>query len=294
MSERWQRGRRVTLIGMGVNAALATVKFCAGLWGHSQALVADAVESFADIFSSLVVWGGLRVADEPPDPNHPYGHGKAEPLAAAIVSTFLLLAAAAIALKSLQEAWTAHQTPKAYTLVVLLVVVLIKETMFRWVVREAGTIQSSAVETDAWHHRSDAITSFAAAVGITIALVGGPGYASADDVAAIVAAGIIAWNGWRLLRPALDELMDAAPAAAVAAHIQQLAGRVEGVARVEKCRVRKMGYSYLVDMHVEVNPLLTVEQGHRIAHRVKDCVRQQMPRVSDVLVHVEPFTGKAD
>jgi cation diffusion facilitator family transporter len=278
----------VTFLGLAVNTLLAVGKLLAGLFGHSHALVADAVESLADVVSSVVVWRGLVLAHQPADADHPYGHGKAEPLAAAFVATMLLLAATWITLEAVREIVTPHHTPAPYTLVVLLAVVVIKELLFRFVWREAQSVNSSAVGTDAWHHRSDAITSIAAAIGITIALLGGPGYESADDVAAIVAAGIIAWNGWRLLRPALDELMDMAPPPALVEQIRRVAGGVAGVERVEKCIVRKMGWHYFVDMHVEVDPAMSVRRAHEIAHAVKDRVRAQMPAVFDVLVHIEP------
>ena len=274
---------------MVVNALLAAGKFAAGIVGHSHALVADAVESFADIFSSVIVWRGLVVAAAPADEDHPYGHGKAEPIAAAIVSTMLLLAAAGIALKSVEGIFSPTRGPEPFTLLVLVAVIIIKEALYRFVLRESRSVDSSAVRTDAWHHRSDAITSLAAGIGITVALIGGEGYESADNVAAIVAAGIIAWNGWRLLRPALDELMDASPQTEVIEQIRQIAATIPGVERVEKCIVRKMGYHYFVDMHVEVNPQMTVEQAHGIAHEVKDQVRGQLPAVYDVLVHIEPI-----
>jgi cation diffusion facilitator family transporter len=279
---------RATLIGLAVNVLLAAGKLITGVVGHSNALIADAVESFADIFSSIVVWRALVVADAPADEDHPYGHGKAEPIAAAIVATFLLLAAAGIALHSIRDIVSPQQGPEAFTLAVLLAVVLTKELLFRFVRREAASVGSSAVHTDAWHHRSDAITSLAAAIGISVALLGGEKYAAADDVAAIVAAGIIAWNGWRLLRPALDELMDSAPNPALQAEIVGLAGGVAGVERVEKCLVRKTGYHHFVDMHIEVDPRMTVTRAHEIAHLVKDRVRAAVPTVRDVLVHVEP------
>jgi len=288
MSARLQRSLRATFLGLGVNVLLAAGKFAAGVYGHSHALVADAVESFADVLSSLIVWRGLVVAAAPPDDDHPYGHGKAEPLAAAFVATMLLLAAAGIALKSIQEIITPHHGPAPFTLLVLFGVVVIKETLFRFAFREGDAVDSSAVRSDAWHHRSDAVTSLAAAIGIGVALVGGKGYEAADDVAAIVAAGIIAWNGWRLLRPALDELMDATPNPTLARQIRTLARAVPGVSDVEKCLVRKMGYQYFVDMHVEVNPQLTVQAAHIIAHAVKDHIRTELPAVRDVLVHIEP------
>lgn len=291
MKSRLHRGVRVTWIGFVTNLVLASVKLTAGLVGSSYALVADAVESFADLFSSLVVWRGLVIAAAPADADHPYGHGKAEPIASAVVATMLLLAAVGIGAQAVREIITPHHAPAAFTLIVLIGVVLVKETLYRLVNREAVRLDSSAVRTDAWHHRSDAITSLAAAVGISISLVAG--YEAADDVAAIVAAGIIAWNGWRLLRPALDELMDAAPPASVTVRIREIAGGVDGVMAVEKCFVRKMGFQFYVDMHVEVDPGMTVQQAHAIAHQVKDAVCARLPSVSDVLVHVEPSSSSA-
>jgi cation diffusion facilitator family transporter len=290
---RLKRGLRATLLGMVVNIILVAGKLAAGVLGHSHALVADAVESLADIFSSIVVWRGLVVAEEPADEDHPYGHGKAEPIAGAIVSTMLLLAAAGIAVHSIRSiAAGDHPGPRAFTLLVLIAVIAIKESLFRFVKGEAASVDSMAVHADAWHHRSDAITSLAAAVGITISLVGGRGYEAADDVAAIVAAGIIAFNGWRQLRPALDELMDTSPNRELIEEIRTTAETIPGVEQVEKCIVRKTGHRYFVDMHVEVAPKMTVEQGHLIAHNVKDQVREKFPAVRDVLVHIEPAKKK--
>jgi len=286
---RLQRSLRATFLGLATNAVLSGTKLAAGIIGHSHALVADAVESFADVFSSLIVWRGVTVAAEPADEDHPYGHGKAEPLAAAIVSGMLLLAAGWIAVKAFSEITRPHPAPAPFTLVVLLVVVVVKEILFRFVRREASAVDNAAVHTDAWHHRSDAITSFAAGIGISVSLLGGPGYEAADDWAAIAAACVIAWNGWRLLRPAFNELMDTAPDRKIRDEIRRLAETTPGVARVEKCFVRKMGYQFYVDMHVEVDPQMTVLQSHEIAHAVKDKIRDAKPVVSDVLVHIEPL-----
>jgi cation diffusion facilitator family transporter len=274
---------------MVVNILLVAGKLAAGLLGHSHALVADAVESMADIFSSIVVWRGLVVAAEPADDDHPYGHGKAEPLASTAVSTMLLLAAAGIVATAFRSMLgPRHPGPSPYTLLVLIGVVVIKESLFHFVKGEAETVESTAVKTDAWHHRSDAITSLAAAIGITISWLGGPSLTGADDVAAIVAAGIIAFNGARQLRPALNELMDATPNSELIQIIRTAAAAIPGVERVEKCFVRKMGHRYFVDMHIEVAPQLTVQEGHRISHLVKDHVRDKFPAVRDVLVHIEP------
>ena len=286
---RLQRGLRATFMGMAVNVVLSGTKLAAGILGHSHALIADAVESFADVFSSLIVWRGLVVAAAPADEDHPYGHGKAEPIASTIVSAMLLGAALWIAITAFGEIRKPHQSPAPFTLIVLVVVVAVKEGLFRFVSREGHAVDSSAVKTDAWHHRSDAITSVAAGIGISVSLIFGKGFEAADDVAAIAAAGVIAWNGWHLLRPALNELMDTAPDRKIRDQIRKLAESVPGVARVEKCFARKMGWQLYVDMHVEVDPQMTVLRSHEIAHAVKDKIRAAMPAVNDVLVHIEPL-----
>jgi cation diffusion facilitator family transporter len=289
---RLKRSLRATFVGLAVNAVLAGTKLVAGVAGHSHALVADAIESLADLFSSIVVWRGLVIAAEPADEDHPYGHGKAEPMAAAIVSSLLLLAAGWIAVSAIAEIRHPHAAPLPFTLIVLGSVVCIKELLFRYVLGESRAVDSSAVKTDAWHHRSDMITSLAAAVGISVSLVGQKvglkGLEAADDVAAVVAAAIVAWNGWHLLRPAINELMDRSPSGDVIGRIRQIAGAVPGVDCVEKTLVRKMGHQFYVDMHVQVDPQMTVQRSHEIAHEVKDRIRSQVPRVSDVLVHIEP------
>jgi len=286
---RLQRSLRTTFLGLATNAVFATTKMLAGIFGHSHALIADAVESMADVFSSIVVWRGVVVAEAPPDEDHPYGHGKAEPLAAAVVSTMLLIAAGWIVIGAFRAIAEPHEAPRPFTLIVLVAVIITKGLLFRFAMREAASVESSIVAADAWHHRSDAITSFAAAIGILIALAGGKGFESADDWAAIAAACVIAWNGWRLLRPAMNELMDRSPNREVIDRIHATAEAVAGVSRVEKCLVRQMGYQYFVDMHVEVDPQMTVLRSHEIAHKVKDAVRDAIPRVRDVLVHIEPL-----
>ncbi|MEJ0091371.1 MAG: cation diffusion facilitator family transporter [Limisphaerales bacterium] len=286
---RLKRSLRATFLGLAVNVTLTVVKFIAGIFGHSQALIADAVESLADIFSSVIVWRGLVVAETPPDEDHPYGHGKAEPLAAAIVSTLLLLAAGMIAFHSLSGILEPRAAPSPWTLIILIAVIAVKETLFRFVLRESETVSSSAVETDAWHHRSDAITSAAAFIGISISLIGGKGYEAADNWAALAAACVIAFNGWRLLCPAANELMDRAPDRELVEQIRSIAKSIEGVDDIDKCFVRKMGYQFFVDIHVVVDPQMTVERSHRIGHGVKDKLRAEIPSVRDVLVHIEPL-----
>ncbi|RYD74771.1 MAG: cation transporter [Verrucomicrobiaceae bacterium] len=287
-ARRLAAAARLALTGALINTALAGLKITAGILGHSYALVADGIESTLDIFGSLIIWGGLQIAARPPDVSHPYGHGKAEPIAAIVVSFALIAAAIGIAIQSIREILTPHHAPAPYTLIVLVTVVIAKEFLFRKVIEVGEEISSTAVKTDAWHHRSDAITSAAAFVGILIALVGGPGYEAADDWAALLACGLIGWNGVHLLMPALHETMDMAPPNHVQDEVRAVAEKVPGVVAIDQCRMRKMGLDLFVDIHVEVNANLTVRDGHRIAHQVKDALREANPAIVDVLVHIEP------
>jgi cation diffusion facilitator family transporter len=286
-----ETGLRLSLLALLVNAALAAGKIAAGVFGNSYVLVADGIESTADVFSSFVVWAGLRFSSLPADENHPYGHGKAEPVAGVIVSLILLAAAFLIAIQSVHEILTPHRPPAWFTLPVLLAVIIIKETMFRFAFRTGNSLASTALKGDAWHHRSDALTSAAAFVGISIALLGGPGYESADDWAALLACGVISWNALRLLRTALDEIMDASVSPEVTAAVRALAGGVPGVVAIDKCRIRKVGLHLALDIHVVVDGDLSVRHGHDIAHQVKDRLLESPHRISDVVVHIEPATA---
>lgn len=279
---------RTTLVGVVINTILAATKAIAGILGNSYALIADAVESTADIASSLIVVGGLRIAAIPPDEDHPFGHGKAEPLAAMVVAIALCTAALGIAIQSVREIVTPHHAPAPFTLIVLVAVVAVKESLYRFGVKAGKRTDSRAVMTDAWHHRSDAITSAAAFAGISAALIGGEGYESADDWAALFASCIIAYNGYRLLVPAVSEVMDKAPSPDISLAIRDVAAGVPGVVGLDKCFVRKMGLDYYVDLHVVVDGSKSVRDGHDIAHNVKDAIRQANPKIFDVLVHIEP------
>lgn len=283
---------RITVVGLLASIGLATVKLIGGIVGNSSALVADAIESFADSASSLVVLQGIRVARKPPDEDHPYGHGKAEAVSALIVCVLLLVAAGFIAVESAQQILTPHGPPKAWTLIVLGGVVLVKEVLFRVVGRVAEMEESNAAHADAWHHRADAITSVAAFVGVTLAIwgpgwFGSPRLVYADEVAAIVASGIIVYTALRLLHDPLHELLDAAPPDLLE-EIRTVAASVEGVRGVEKVLARKSGPKYLVDMHLHVDASITIREAHAIGGRVRATVRRRVQRVRDVLTHVEP------
>ena len=274
--------------GIGLNLLLAVVKVVAGVLGNSYALIADAIESGSDVLSSILVWIGLRTAARPPDENHPYGHGKAEPVVAILVSLMLMAASILIAVESITHITTPHETPAAWTLAVIAAIVIGKEMIFRYVMRTANDINSTAIKGEAQHHRADAITSVAAFVGITIALIGGKGYESADDWAALLAALFIAYNAWNIFRPAFSELMDEAVDGKIVSEIRAISQAVEGVSAIDKCFVRKMGFEYFVDIHVVVNGEMSVREGHDIAHRVKNAILESKPEVYDVLTHVEP------
>lgn len=283
---------RTTLLGIGVSVVLIFVKGIAGYFGHSYALIADATESGADILSSGLLWLGLRIALKKPDEEHPYGHGKAEPLAAIAVALFLIAAAVWIGYHSISFIETPHDLPKGFTLWILLIVIAIKETLFRYVFGIGKKINSQAVKADAHHHRSDAITSVAAFIGISIALIGGKGYEGADDWAALIASGLILYNAFNIIRPALAEIMDAAPSNEIVQKVRELASLIPSVKAIEKCYVRKMGFDYYVDIHIEVDGELSVTDGHRISHEVKNEILNSNLRVTNVLVHVEPFYRK--
>ena len=281
-----QRGLKSSLVSIASNFALAMCKCVAGIVGQSFVLVADGIESLADVFSSSAVYFGLRVAIKPPDKEHPYGHGKAEPIAAVVVSLALAVAGVSIAIESISRIRTPHPLPRPYTLWVLLGVVVVKILLSRFVSSVATAIQSTAVRSDAWHHVSDAITSAFAFVGISVALWTG-NYA-ADDWAALCASAVILFNAWRQLRLPLEELLDTAPPPDIEAQVRRVATEVAGVIGLEKCFVRKVGFRYYVELHVVTRGTLTVRMGHTISHDVENRIRGKVDRVAKVLVHIEP------
>jgi len=283
-----QTGARIALFGLAINVLLAAAKILAGLVGHAYVLIADGIESALDVGGSIVIWGGLTVAARPPDATHPYGHGKAEPIAAVVVAVGVLTAALGLAIQSVREIFLPHHAPAPYTLAVLIVAVILKEILYRYVIRFGREMESTAVETDAWHHRIDAMTSIAAFIGISVALIGGEAWQSADDWAALFACALIGASGYRLLRPALFEIMDTAPRGKIVRSIRRAARSVPGVIEVEKCRARKMGLDFYVDLHVGVDGSISVHEGHEIAHQVKRAIQQSDSRIADVLVHIEP------
>ena len=294
MPERaYIRGQQVSILGLFVNAALGVVKLVAGVLGNSTALIADAIESLTDLVSSLIVWSGLQIAKLPPDDDHPYGHGRAESLATLVVVLMLFGAAIAICVEAITGIRNPSGVPAAFTLAVLVPVILIKETMFHIAQRAADRSDSALVRADAWHHRVDAMTSLAAAIGISIAVFGGQAYAAADDWAALFAAGMIVYNASRLLRTPINDLMDREHPEIID-KVRAIAQRVPGVAGVEKVFARKSGLLFWVDMHIEVDPEMSVRKAHGVGHDVKDAICREVPVVRDVLIHLEPHPGATD
>lgn len=285
---RARKALRATAIGLVVSAVLAAVKGVGGVMGNSYALIADAIESSADIFTSAMMWLGLRWSQRPADKEHPYGHGKGEALITLGIAFVLVLAAGLIAFKSVQNIITPHKIPAPYTLIILVAVIGAKEVLYRFVLRTSREVGSAAVEADAFHHRSDAITSLAAFIGISIGLIGGPGFEVADDYAALFASAIILINAVKIARPAVGELLDEDLDPRLNDEVATLAAGVEKVTHVERCRIRKMGPFKIADLHIWVDKNLTVEEGHRISHEVKDLIQRTHPLFADVMIHVEP------
>jgi cation diffusion facilitator family transporter len=290
LNEAVRQGTQVAAFGVVASAVLAVIKIAAGVIGNSFALVADGVESVLDIFSGLLVWGGLRVSALPQSERYPYGLGKAEPLASLVVSAVLLLAAVAIATGAARGITTPQQAPGSFTLVVLVGVLITKEAMFRVLSARAREIGSQSLNADAWHHRSDALTSLAAFIGISVALTGGEGFESADDWAALVACLVIAFNGVRLFRASLREVLDVAAPREIRDRVREIAQSIPGVDAIDLLRVRQSGLALWVDIHVVVAGDMSVREGHVIAHLVKDGLVQSDLRILDALVHVEPNT----
>lgn len=283
-----QTAIRTTYFSIAGNTALALIKGLAGYFGNSYALIADAIESTTDIFASILVLFGFKYAKRPADENHPYGHGKIEPLITFAVVAFLVISATIIAVESIQNIQTPHESPKSWTLIVLGIIIIWKEISFQFVIKKSKQTNSSSLKADAWHHRSDAITSVMAFIGIAIAIYLGPGYEAADDWAALFASAFILYNSYLIIRPAFGEIMDEQLYDDLILLVREKSLEVKGVIGTEKCFVRKAGMKYHVDLHAIVDGKISVKEGHRISHELKDYLRNQLPHLGHVLIHIEP------
>ena len=285
---RVQTAIKATYFSIIGNISMAIIKGLAGFFGNSYALIADAIESTTDIFASFLVLFGIKYSSRPADENHPYGHGRAEPLITFLVVGFLITSATIIAYESIINIQTPHKLPKPWTLIVLGAIIIWKEYSYREVMKRSVQTNSSALKADAWHHRSDAITSVAAFIGISIALFLGNGYEAADDWAALFASGFILYNSYQIFRPALGEIMDENLHDDLIAHIRVVSLEVNGILDTEKCFIRKAGMKYHVDLHARVNSDISVKEGHELAHKLKDSLRERIPELGHVLIHIEP------
>lgn len=283
-----KEAEKTALLSIASNGLLAILKATAGIFGNSYALIADAIESTTDVFASFLVLLGLKYANRPADENHPYGHGKIEPLTTFIVVAFLLVSATIIAVESIDNIQTEHELPKSWTLYVLGAIIIWKELSYRFVLKQSKASNSTALLAEAWHHRSDAITSILAFVGISIALFMGDGYETADDWAALIASFFIIYNAYLIFRPALSEIMDEHVHEETVAQIRNEAQKVNGVLGTEKCFVRKAGMQYHVDLHVIVDGDISVRSGHDIAHKLEDRILHEMPNIGHIIIHIEP------
>jgi len=270
------------------NLVLAIIKGLSGVFGNSYALIADAIESTSDVLSSILVWVGLKYAHKPADKNHPYGHGKIEPLVTFVVVAFLVVSAIVIAYESILHIQAPHETPESWTLIVLAAIIIWKEASFQIINRKSRETHSSSLKADAWHHRSDAITSIMAFLGISTALIFGEGFESADDWAALLASGIIIYNSYKIFRPALAEIMDEHVYDDLIIEIREISTTVEGILAIEKCLIRKAGMKYHLDMHAIVDGQISVTEGHRISHLLQDTLIEKMPKLGHIIIHIEP------
>lgn len=279
---------KTTIVSIVANIFLSVIKGISGVIGNSYALIADAIESLTDVFTSILVYLGAKYAQRPADENHPYGHGRIEPLVTFVIVFFLLLSSLIIAYQSIININTPHSLPSPWLLILLLLIIIWKEISYRFVIKKSKETNSSSLKADAWHHRSDAITSLAAFIGISFSLFMGEGYEAADDWAALFASFIIIYNAYKIFRPAFSEIMDEHLYDGEIHKIREIASKVSGVVETEKCFVRKIGIDYFVDLHVHVDGDLSVREGHTISHHVKDRIIEEFPQVYDVLIHIEP------
>lgn len=285
----YKEATQAALLGLVVNLLLGIVKLVAGLIGQSFALLSDAVNSLGDVFTSVVVLFALRVAQRPPDVEHPYGHTRAEGIAASNIAVLMILSALGIGWEALQRLNVQHDLPPLWTLWIAAANVVIKESLYHYKIRVARRSGSGVIVANAWDHRSDALCSLAVLIGLAVVRWGGPQYIWADEVAALFVVAAIIWSGIELFGRSASELMDLQANDDLVQQVRAAAATVPGILGVEKLRIRKSGLEYFADIHIEVDPRLTVAEGHRLGHAVKDQLLAGFPMLHDVLVHLEPF-----
>jgi cation diffusion facilitator family transporter len=283
-----QIGQRVALAGMIVSGSLATIKIAAGIMGHSTAVVADGLESAADVFASGIVLLGLTLAAKPPDWNHPYGHGRLETLTGLFVGFLLALAGVAISVNAMRQMGRSHPPPAAFVIWPLIGSAAVKSVLSGVKFHYGRKIRSAALVADAWNDGVDILSALAALVAVWFTLLGPREFLAADHWGAFAVGLIVVFTGIRVARDTALQLMDTMPDQETMSKIRNVALTVAGVRGVEKCYARKTGLQYHVDLHLEVDPDITVRQSHDIATNVRIAIKETLHWVADVLVHVEP------
>ena len=292
MTEKRQHAiQNVTLFSLLSNIILTIITWIAGVLGNSNAIIANAIESTNDIIASSVVFIGLKYSQKPASEDYPYGRGRIEPIITFIVVLIMILSAVFIVHEAINNINTSHALPKKWTLFFVAAFLLWKEFCYRLVFKKSAQLNSSALLAEAWHHRSDALTSVATFVGISLALLLGEEYAFLDDVAAIVASGFIVFNAFKIFRPAWGEIMDKNSHEEFKLMIYEDAKLIPDIIQIEKCHVRKVGIYYYIDMHLEVDGKMPVRRGHEISHEFKDLLMDKHHEIGDVLIHIEPAIG---
>lgn len=283
----------ITLFGVGVNAALGAGKLVGGWLGNSFALLSDAANSLGDVTVSLGVLYALWLAQRPPDKEHPYGHTRAEGIAGLTVAILVSVAAGFIGWEAIRQLGQEQEVPARWTIAIAAVNLVVKEGLYQFSRRVGHRTGSMAIAATAWDHRADALCSAVVLVGLLAAVYGGAAWAAADEIAALAVAAAVIYSGVRLFVHAARELMDMQADKEIVDQVRDSAADVAGVRGVETLWVRKSGLEYFADIHVEVDADLSVAEGHRIGHEVKDELLRSYPQLRDVLVHVEPYPHDA-
>ena len=289
ISELYADATRAALLGLGVNLALGIAKLVGGLVGSSFALIADAVNSLGDVVTTVVVLLALRVAQRPADAEHPYGHTRAEGIAASNVAVLIIISAMVVGWEAIQRLSHPHAVPPMWTLWLAGANIVIKEGLYRYKIKVGKRTGSGAMIANAWDHRSDALCALAVLLGLLAIRLGGPRFIWADEAASLVVMGAIIWSGVQLFRTSASDLMDVQADPELVERIRAAARQVKDVRDVETLWVRKSGLEFFADIHIEVDQHFTVAAGHRIGHEVKDRLLRDFPRLRDVLVHLEPY-----
>ncbi|MBO8177553.1 MAG: cation transporter [Bacillus sp. (in: Bacteria)] len=290
--ERFKKAEQAAMIGVIGNIVLAVLKWLAGWYGNSKALMADAIHSASDVAGSLAVWIGLKAAKQPPDEDHPYGHGKAESIAAIIVAVLLFLVGIEIGISSIELFFHPLEAPTTIAIVVVIVSILVKEGMFQYKYRLGKMLNSDALIVNAYEHRSDVLSSLAALIGISLSMLGGYFHIEwlvyADPVAGVVVAIFIMKMAWKLGYDSIHNTMDHVLHEEEAMELRRIAASVPEVKKVDELHAREHGHYVIIDLKISVDPNMTVEEGHRVGKKVKKELLK-VPHVHDVLVHINPF-----